>query len=50
MVVIVVIAGGKDAIVAAAINHRHSQRHRHLRWYWLNPNTAAINNDRYHRC
>jgi hypothetical protein len=48
MVVIVVIAGGKDAKVAAAINRCHSQQHRH--WSrWLNPIVAAINNDHYCR-
>jgi hypothetical protein len=49
MVVVIVEGSNKDSIVAAIINHRHSQQHRHLRWYWLNPNTAVINNDRYHR-
>ncbi len=48
MAVVVVGGGGKDAIVAAAINCCHSQRchHQHP---WLNPTTAAIDNDRYCR-
>jgi hypothetical protein len=48
IVIIVVIAGGKEAIVAAAINRCHSQRCRH----WsrqLNPIVASIDNDCY-RC
>jgi hypothetical protein len=46
----VVVVGGvvKDAIVVAAINHRHSwgRRHRHR---WLNPTAATVNNDHYCR-
>jgi hypothetical protein len=44
----VIVMGGiiKDAIVASAINHCHSQRCHHWR-RWLNPTAAAINNDRY---
>jgi hypothetical protein len=45
MAVVVVGGVGKDAIVAAAINRRHSRRcrHGHRR---LNPTAAAIDNDR----
>jgi hypothetical protein len=46
MAVIVVGGVGKDAIIAAAINRRHSQQRHH----WsrrLNPTTATIDNERY---
>jgi hypothetical protein len=46
MAVVVLGVGGKDAIVAAAINRRNSQQH-HYGHRWLNPTTTAINNDRY---
>jgi hypothetical protein len=49
MAVVVVGGVGKDAIVATAINRRHSQRRRH-RHRRLNPTAAAIDNDRYRRC
>jgi hypothetical protein len=49
MVVIVVISGGKDTIVAAAINCRHSQRPRHWSCQ-INPIVAAVDNDRYRCC
>jgi hypothetical protein len=49
MAVIVVGGVGKDAIVAAAINRRHSRQRRHWR-HWLNPTAAAADNDRYRRC
>jgi hypothetical protein len=41
--VVIVEDGGKDAIDAAIINRHHCQRCRH----WLNPTTAAVDNDRY---
>jgi hypothetical protein len=47
--VVVVGGGGKVAIIAAAINRRHSLRRCH--WCrWLNPTTATNDNDRYRRC
>jgi hypothetical protein len=49
MALVVVQGAGKDAIVANAINRRNSQQHCH----WsrqLNPNAAAVNNNRYCHC
>jgi hypothetical protein len=46
MAVIVVGGVGKDTIVAATINHRHSPQCRRGH-RWLNPTATAINNDRY---
>ncbi len=48
-IVVVVVGGvGKDAIVPAAINPRHSRQRRHRR-HRLNPTAAAIDNNRYCR-
>jgi hypothetical protein len=46
--VTVKISGGKDAIVAAAINCRHSQQCCHQSRQ-INPIVAAIDNNRYCR-
>jgi hypothetical protein len=46
MVVFVMGGISKDAIVAAAINRRHSRRCRHRRRR-LNPTAAAMDNDCY---
>jgi hypothetical protein len=48
MAVVVVGGIGKDAIIAAAINRRHRRQCRHQR-RWLNPTTAAVDNDCYRR-
>jgi hypothetical protein len=48
MAAVVVGGVGKDAIVAAAINRRHSQQCRHQRRR-LNLTAAAIDNKRYCR-
>jgi hypothetical protein len=47
MAVIIMGGSGKDAIIAATINHHHHKQCRH--WcHWLNPIIAAINDDRYY--
>jgi hypothetical protein len=48
MAVIVMGGVGKDAIVTAAINRRHSWQCCHRR-RWLNPTAATVDDDRY-RC